>query len=76
MVNLDISVPESLKSFIEQQAMNQGFSSVGAYMRAVLEEIKKQHEKKELEHKLLDGLNSPLVEMTNQDWNLLEKEVC
>jgi hypothetical protein len=76
MVELRFSVPKAIKSFLEQQATKQGFPSVSAYLLAVLGDLQQRSEKAELEARLIKGLDSPLVEMTNQDWKSLEREIC
>jgi antitoxin ParD1/3/4 len=71
---MNISLPDPMKEFIEAQAAKEGFGSVSEYLRSVIGELQKRKAKQELEAKLLEGLRSPSVEMTREDWDSIEQE--
>lgn len=75
MTTLDISLPDEMMAFVESQMAHEGHASVGDYLRALIREAQKRHAKRELEAKLLEGLESgPEVEMTREDWTSLRAE--
>jgi Arc/MetJ-type ribon-helix-helix transcriptional regulator len=39
MAAMNISLPASMKSFIEEQAVSEGFATVSEYVRAVIREV-------------------------------------
>ena len=41
MTSLQILLPDSMKTFVEKQAVRKGFESPSEYIREVIEEIKK-----------------------------------
>ncbi len=76
MTSLQITLPESLKSFIEDQAAREGYSSINEYVEAVLLEAQRRQARQELEAKLLEGIDSgPATPMTREDWNDLKRRV-
>ena len=72
MATMNISLPESMKLFIEKRAEAEGFGTVSEYLRAVIRELQKQHAKQGLEELLLEGLHSPTVRDTERFWTDLE----
>jgi antitoxin ParD1/3/4 len=75
MATMNLSLPDSMKAFVEEQAVKEGFGTVSEYMRAVIRELQKRQAKQQLEAKLLEGLKSPKSRMTNQQWDELERQV-
>ena len=72
MATMNISLPESMKQFVENQAEAEGFGTVSEYLRAVIRELQKNHAKQGLEELLLEGLHSPTVRDTDRFWTELE----
>jgi antitoxin ParD1/3/4 len=54
MATMNISLPEQLRQFVEEQVSRGGYSSVSEYMREL---VRKAKSDKELEAKLLDALH-------------------
>ncbi len=76
MATMNISLPDSMKEFVEQQAEKEGFGTVSEYLRSVLREVQKRQAKQALEAKLRDGLDSgPATLMTREDWDGIRREV-
>ena len=76
MPTMNISLPESLKAFIEEQAAREGFGTVSDYLRALLGDLqKRQIQKAELDAKLLEGVRSPIVRMTKNRWEEMERKI-
>jgi antitoxin ParD1/3/4 len=62
MTTVNISLPESMKTFVEEQAAKEGYASVSEYLRAVIRDLQQRKARKaELEAKLLEGVRPPTV---------------
>lgn len=55
MATMNISLPEALRAFVEEEVTERGYTSASEYMRELVRERKA---KKELEAKLLSALES------------------
>jgi antitoxin ParD1/3/4 len=75
MVDLTISVPDSVNQFVQEQAARSGFHSVGEYILDLIHQAQVEEATRAVEAKLLEGLNSPLSRMTQQDWAELRRRV-
>lgn len=75
MPTITISLPESLKQFIEEQVEQEGFGTVSEYLRALVRDEQKRSAKSRLESQLLEGLQSDASEMTAKDWAEIRDEV-
>jgi antitoxin ParD1/3/4 len=71
---MNISVPDEMKAFVEAQMATEGYASASEYLRALIREAQKRQARRELEAKLLEGLQGPAVEMTREDWDSIEQE--
>jgi antitoxin ParD1/3/4 len=58
MPNVTISLPESLKEFVDRQMTSKGFGNVSEYFRTLLREAQEKEREARLEELLLEGLNS------------------
>ena len=58
MQTMNISLPEPMKKFIEDEVVKGGYSTVSEYIRAVLREEQKKKAQEKLEALLLKGLES------------------
>ena len=56
MTTVTISLPESLKEFIDHQLATKGYGNVSEYFRSLLREAQKEEEDARLEALLLEGL--------------------
>jgi antitoxin ParD1/3/4 len=75
MTTRDISLPDEMMAFVESRMAHEGYASVSDYLRAPIREAQKRQAKRELEAKLLEGLESgPETEMTREDWASLRAE--
>ena len=76
MATVNISLPEPMKAFLEEQAAKEGYSTVSEYLRAIIGNLqKRQTAKEELDARLLEGVRSPTVRMTDKRWTELEQKV-
>ncbi len=74
MTTLNVALPDEMKTFVETQRVTLGYASVSEYLFALIREAQKRADKRELEAKLLEGLQGPPVEMTTEDWDSIEQE--
>lgn len=75
MATITISLPESMKTFIEEQVSREGFGTVSEYLRALVRDEQKRRAQVRLESLLLEGLQSEAAEMTREDWAEIREEV-
>ncbi|MEJ0016179.1 MAG: type II toxin-antitoxin system ParD family antitoxin [Acetobacteraceae bacterium] len=58
MVTVTISLPDSLKAFIERQVASKGYGNVSEYLRSLLRDAQAKEDEARLEALLLEGLAS------------------
>jgi antitoxin ParD1/3/4 len=76
METMNISLPESLKAFIEGEVATGGYSSVSEYVRTLVREDQKRKARERVEALLLEGLNSgEATELTAADWEEIRREI-
>lgn len=76
MTTMNISLPEEMKAFVEEQIKQGGYSTVSEYLRELIRDAQKQAAKDRLEKLLLEGLDSgPATPMTREDWEGLHREL-
>ena len=75
MTSMNISLPEPLKLFVEEQVSKGGYSTVSEYLRELIREAQRRTDRQELEAKLLAGLQSPTTEMSADDWTGLRERI-
>lgn len=72
MTNMNVSLPESLKAYVEEQVSYGGYGTVSEYLRELIREDKKRKSLERLESFLLDGLESgDPVPVTPEFWQAL-----
>jgi antitoxin ParD1/3/4 len=75
MTNMNISLPEPLKLFVDEQVSKGGFSTVSDYLLELIREAQRRTDREELEAKLLAGLQSPTDEMSAGEWTALRERI-
>jgi antitoxin ParD1/3/4 len=69
MATLNISLPNSMKTFIEAEVSEGGYSTTSEYFRTLVREAQKRKEEARLESILLEGLRSgDSTLMIEEDW--------
>ncbi len=76
MITFAVSLPESMKGFLEEQATKEGLENISVYLQKLIHEEEKKKAKEKLDSLLLAGLSSPVIGMTDQEWEELEQRVC
>ena len=75
MQTMNISLPESMKHFIDAQVTTGGYSSASEYVRALVRDAQQRQAKARLETLLLEALDSgDPTAMTKADWDAIRQE--
>jgi antitoxin ParD1/3/4 len=72
MTTVTISLPDSLKAFIDSQLANKGYGNVSEYFRSLLREAQAKEEDARLEALLLEGLASKRLPLDGDFWKRVE----
>jgi len=76
MTNMNISLPETLKAYVEEQVLSGGYGTVSEYLRELIREDKKRRTQERLESFLLEGLDSgDPVPVNPEFWQALWERV-
>ena len=69
MTTLNISLPDSMRTFIEQKVAQGGYSTASEYVRQLVRDDQKRAAQERLETLLMEGLESgPPIEITKDYW--------
>jgi antitoxin ParD1/3/4 len=69
LTSLNISLPQSLRDYVEDQVRDSGYSTPSEYVRSLLREDQKRRSQGKLEALLLEGLESGKpIEITPEYW--------
>jgi antitoxin ParD1/3/4 len=76
MTTITISLPESLKVFIDQQLATKGYGNVSEYFRSLLREAQEHDRETRLETLLIEGLatGGEDIPLTREFWKDLTSE--
>ena len=76
MASLNISLPQSLKDYVEDRVSVGGYSTPSEYLRELLRQDQKQRTEDKLETLLLEGLESgEPIEITPEFWENKRKRL-
>ena len=77
MTTVTISLPDSLKEFIEREVHTKGYGNVSEYVRGLLREAQKKDADSQLEALLLEGLASGNgIPLDENFWRELKAEAA
>lgn len=69
MTTFNISLPDSMRVFIDEQVKQKGYSTASEYIHHLIRQEQEREEQKRLEVLLLEGLESgELIEINDQWW--------
>jgi antitoxin ParD1/3/4 len=74
MQSMNISLPEPLKDFVDDQIAKGRYSSASEYVRELIREDEKRKANERLEGLLLEGLTGEETELTRADWSAIREE--
>lgn len=76
MQTMNISLPDPMKHFVEEQVSTGGYSSASEYVRELVRADQKRKAKDELENTLLEALRSgDPMELTSEMWEELRQNL-
>ncbi len=76
MTTMNISLPDSLKVFIDRRLAEEGFNTISDYFQELVRQDQARKEQKQLEAVLLERQQGDdWEELTPTDWNLLRQEL-
>lgn len=77
MTTLTISLPDSLKDFIEQEVQTKGYGNVSEYVRGLLRDAQTKEADAHLEALLIDGLTKGKgIPISPAFWRELKKDAA
>jgi len=65
MSTMNISLPDAMKTFVDEQVAQGGYSTSSEYMREL---IRKEQDRQHLRKLILDGARSPIVGEADHAW--------
>ena len=74
MQTMNISLPETLKEFVDQQIAGGRYSTASEYVRELIRNDEKQKAEERLSTLLREGLQSKETELTRDDWKAIRAE--
>ena len=76
MTTVNISLPQTLKQYIEEKVAGGRYSSASEFVRELLRDSQERESRNRLETLIREGLESgPPSPMTNEDWEDVHREV-
>jgi antitoxin ParD1/3/4 len=76
MTTTNISHPEPLKEFVDEQVQRRGYGGASEYVRELIRAAQRQATVSALEEKILQGIASgKATPMTNADWEKLRRNL-
>jgi antitoxin ParD1/3/4 len=76
MTSMNVSLPEELKSFVEEQVKSRGYSTVSEYLRELIRQDHERRLREEIDRKLLSALESgDPIPVTPEFWEQRRKEL-
>ncbi|MFB2896598.1 type II toxin-antitoxin system ParD family antitoxin [Aerosakkonemataceae cyanobacterium BLCC-F50] len=76
MKSINISLPDAMRTYVEEQVANGGYSTVSEYFRELIRQDQKRKANERLEAMLLEGLDSgTATPMSDRDWSEIRQTV-
>jgi antitoxin ParD1/3/4 len=72
MTTVTISLPESLKQFVDAQVASKGYGDISEYFHSLLREAQEREADARLEALLLEGLASDPIPIDGEYWKSLK----
>src|SRR4029077_8541345 len=77
MTSLNISLPQTLKKFVEKQTEEGGYSTPSEYVRQLVREDQRRRTEERLEQLLIEGLKSgERIEATPEYWERKRQRIA
>ena len=68
MSTMNISLPDTMRSFVEQRIAQEGYSTASEYIHQLIREDQQRQAGKRLEAMLLQGLSGESIEVSDAWW--------
>ena len=68
MTTLNISLPDQMKDFVDEQVGERGYQSPSDYFQALLRDEQRRKAEEKLEELLRQGLSSETATLDDKDW--------
>lgn len=75
MATMNISLPDAMRSFVEEELAEGGYQTASEYFRALVRERQQQKNQYRFERLIAEGLASELVVTTPEFWETLETKL-
>ena len=76
MTSMNISLPDEMRSFVEEQVACGAYGSASEYIRALIREAVRHEERRKLEGMLLQGVDSGAASpLTDKQWQAIRETV-
>jgi len=76
MTTMNVSLPDEMKAFVEEQVQRGGYSTASEYLRELIRKAQKRAAMERLEKLLLEGLDSgPPIPVTPEFWEERRREL-
>jgi antitoxin ParD1/3/4 len=74
--SMNISLPEGMKAWVEEQVANRGYATPSEYIRELLREDQKRKVRDEIDQKLVKALDSSDPrDLSGSDWQRIRRRV-
>ena len=74
--SMNISLPDTLRQWVEDRVAADGYGTASEYFRALLRDDQKRKAREQLDHKLVEALDSgEAKEITAEDWRHIRSTV-
>jgi antitoxin ParD1/3/4 len=74
--SMNISLPESMREWVEERIKAEGYGTASEYFRQLVRQEQKRRARQEMEEHLLRSLDSgPSRPFTPEDWAAIRREV-
>lgn len=72
--SMNVSLPTSLREWVERRVEEEGYSSSSEYIRELMRADRKRWAKEEVDRRLQEALDGPSKEMTEDEWEWIHEE--
>ena len=77
MQTMNVSLPDTLKAFVDEQVSTGGYSSVSEYVRDLLRAAQERKTNERLQQLLLEGMESGEgIEATPEFWTQIKRDIA
>jgi len=75
LTSMTVSLPATQKAYVKAQSAASGCSTPSEYIRRLIHADQRVREQEDLERKILEALDSPAREMTDEAWEALRRSL-